>query len=189
MSAACLAPSRPTRTAAAVIDDVLAALWRQGRRAIRIVDLDCRSGRRLIDVAARARKRGFLAIEARGCDRSPLAIAAARRAGAAHSDPAIGWQFDVADPASAIAAECDGADLILAAGRTIDRTTTGPALSERLLASCGDTLIVTTPASRPPTSIPPDAAFDRALIPLGTGRHARALVVLHRITGEPRHDD
>ncbi|MFS0738360.1 SAM-dependent methyltransferase [Sphingomonas sp. 1P06PA] len=184
MAATILSRVRPARSAASVIDDVLAALRRRGRRAIRIVDLDCRSGRRLIDIAARARAKGFLAIEARGCDRSPLAIAAARRAGAAHRDPAIGWQFDVADPASAIAAERDGADLILAAGRTAH----SPAVAERLRAATGDTLIVTAPADRPPDSIPRDEDFDRALIPLGTGPHARALVVLHRIAGEPRHD-
>lgn len=131
----------------AAIDAALRALRDRGRRAIRILDLDSRSGKRLIRVAERARAFGFVSIEARGCARSRLAMQAARRAAALHRDYAIGWHFDVTAPASALDEEDAGADIVLVSARTLASANGhGDALARALLDVADDTLVVTTPA-------------------------------------------
>lgn len=99
-----------------LVERVLLRLRDEGRRAIRIVDVDCGTGRRLAGVVRRARALGFTAIEARGYARSPEAAVAAARAGAHHPDPAVGWDFDmgIADEALATERSEGDADLILA---------------------------------------------------------------------------
>ena len=91
------------------IDAALRRLRDEGRRSVRIVDVDCGTGRRLRRVARRARALGFVTVEARGC---AGAGGAAPRGG----DPAVGWTFDDAAPERALAEEAEGgdADLILA---------------------------------------------------------------------------
>lgn len=130
----------------AAIDAALRALRDRGRRAIRIVDLDSRSGKRLIRVAERARSFGFLSIEARGCARSRLAAQAARRVAALHKDHAIGWDFDVTEAGPALAEEEDGADIVLVSSRTLTNANGhGDRLARALFDVADDTLVVTTP--------------------------------------------
>ncbi|UVO51226.1 hypothetical protein M0208_12180 [Sphingomonas sp. SUN019] len=130
----------------AAIDAALRTLRDRGRRAIRIVDLDSRSGKRLIRVAERARALGFLSIEARGCARSRLAAQAARRAAALHKDHAIGWHFDVTAAEPALAEEEDGADIVLVSARTLTNANGhGDRLARALFDVADDTLVVTTP--------------------------------------------
>lgn len=64
------------------IEDALTGLRRAGRWVIRIVDNKCGDGSLLIRSAERATALGFVAVEARGFDRSPDNIAAARAAAA-----------------------------------------------------------------------------------------------------------
>jgi hypothetical protein len=99
------------------VDALFAALREQGRRAVRIVDLDCGTGRRIRRVARRARALGFVSVEARGCARGGREAAAATRAGAARPDPAVGFQFDATDPDAALLEERDDADLVIAQKR------------------------------------------------------------------------
>ena len=109
--------------------------------------IDGRSGERLIRVARRARTLGFLAIEARGCARSPHAVRAAQRACAAQRDPAIGWQFDQIAPERALTDEDLGADLVLVSARTLSQIDAPGAhtLAHDLMDVTDDTVVVTTP--------------------------------------------
>ncbi len=79
------------------IDKALIELRAQGRHAIRILDLGCGPGTRLLRTAARARALGFTAIEGHGIDLSPAMIALARQAAAGVDDPRIGLTFAVGD--------------------------------------------------------------------------------------------
>lgn len=98
------------------VEAVLRHLRDEGRRAIRIVDLDCGSGRRLVRVARRARALGFVAVEARGCARTRAEAAAAARSAGHRDDAAIGLSFDLIEAEAALAEEVEqGADLVLAA--------------------------------------------------------------------------
>lgn len=98
------------------VEAVLQRLRHEGRRAIRIADLDCGSGRRLVRVARRARALGFVAVEARGCARTRAEAAAAAKAASGRNDAAIGLSFDAIDPDAALAEEVEqGADLVIAA--------------------------------------------------------------------------
>lgn len=98
----------------AQVDAVLRRLRDQGRRAVRIADLDCHSGRRLVRIARRARALGFVAIEARGCARTRDEASAAARAWQPDREPAIGVAFDATASASALSEEtADGADLVI----------------------------------------------------------------------------
>lgn len=136
-----------TSSFSAAIDAALRALRDRGRRAIRIVDLDSRSGKRLIRVAERARVLGFLSIEARGCARSRLAAQAARRAAALHKDHAIGWHFDVTAAGPALVAEEEGADIVLVSARTLTQANGhGARLARALFDVADDTLVVTAPS-------------------------------------------
>lgn len=100
------------------VERALLRLRHEGRRAIRIVDVDCGTGRRLARVVRRARALGFTAVEARGCAASREAAAVAARTGARRPDPGVGWTFDAEAADAALAAERAGhdADLILAPG-------------------------------------------------------------------------
>lgn len=96
------------------IASALAELRRSGRRAIRILDLGCGDGARLLRAAACARELGFVAIEGRGIDPSPSRIRHARTAAAFESHPSTTLCFEIAEPIEALAAEHDGAvDLVL----------------------------------------------------------------------------
>ncbi|WP_375403106.1 SAM-dependent methyltransferase [uncultured Sphingomonas sp.] len=99
-----------------LVERALARLRDEGRHAIRIVDIDCGTGRRLAGVVRLARAMGFTAIEARGCAASREAAHAAAAASARHPDAGVGWGFDAVDVAEALASEqAEGdADLILA---------------------------------------------------------------------------
>lgn len=98
------------------IDQALRALHRAGRRSVSIVDVGCGDGSLLRRAALRARALGFVAIEARGFDRSPAKVAAAREAAGAKPDPAIGFAYEVAEGAPpAPQDEADEPDLVLAA--------------------------------------------------------------------------
>lgn len=97
------------------IERYLAALRKAGRRAVFIIDNKCGDGGLLIEAARRARALGFVAIEAKGFDRSPDRVAIARAAALAGRDPAIGFNFVVREAGSPLPVEDDEADLLLAA--------------------------------------------------------------------------
>jgi hypothetical protein len=92
----------------------LAEFRNHGHRAVRLLDLDCADGGRLLRAAARARELGFVAIEGHGVS---LWTAGIRHAGwqaglATHLSTSL--TFEIAEPIAALAAEHDGAaDLIL----------------------------------------------------------------------------
>ncbi|MBO9714349.1 methyltransferase domain-containing protein [Sphingomonas sp.] len=87
-----------------------------GHRAIRILDLGCGDGERLLAAVERAHELGFVAIEARGVSRSLHGVRRARRAARRGQHPTWGVSFEVAEPIAALAGEHDGsADLILLA--------------------------------------------------------------------------
>lgn len=91
----------------------LAELREQGRRAIRMVDLNCGEGALLIEAAKQASRLGFLAIEGAGVDPDPDKISAARRRAGMLHDVAIGLEFEAMPPMERLAreAECP-ADII-----------------------------------------------------------------------------
>lgn len=97
------------------IERFLCTLREAGRRSVFIVDNKCGDGRLLIRAAKRARSLGFVAIEAKGFDRSPDQVAAARASALGARDPAIGFSFLVREDASPLPVEDDEADLMLAA--------------------------------------------------------------------------
>ena len=110
------ASARPggTTHVLARIERFLRGLRDVGRRSVFIVDNKCGDGRLLIETAKRARALGFVAIDAKGFDRSPDRIAMARAAALAGRDPAIGFDFFVRDAGSPLPVEDDDADLMLA---------------------------------------------------------------------------
>jgi hypothetical protein len=96
------------------IDAELRRLRDDGHRAIRILDLDCGDGARLLRTAAKARELGFVAIDGRGGSLSVRCIRQARRDARAAAHPSTTLQFDIADPMALLASEHDGAaDLAL----------------------------------------------------------------------------
>jgi len=98
------------------IERFLCALRNAGRRAILIVDDGCGNGRLLTRVAKRARRLGFVAIEAKGFDRSSDHVARATHAAAlAGRDPAIGFSFCVREDGAPLPVEDAEADLMLVA--------------------------------------------------------------------------
>lgn len=97
------------------IERFLRGLRDVGRRSVFIVDNKCGDGGLLIRAAQRARALGFVAIEAKGFDRSPDRVAVARAAALAGRDPAIGFNFFVREAGSPLPVEDDEADLLLAA--------------------------------------------------------------------------
>ncbi|MEG3175156.1 SAM-dependent methyltransferase [Sphingomonas sp. RB3P16] len=80
----------------------LAALRADRRRSVRIVDVDCGSGRLLLCAVRLARALGFTAIEARGVDPASALIERATKAAAALRDPAIGITFETGDYVDAL---------------------------------------------------------------------------------------
>jgi SAM-dependent methyltransferase len=117
------------------------AEWRhRGHRSIRILDLACGNGDRLLRAAARARELGFVSIEGRGVDPSPGCIRHARHHAEAEAHPSTSLVFEIGEPITALAAEHDGAaDLILLSearpypcsplGAALDRVNAGFVLS------------------------------------------------------------
>ncbi len=98
----------------AAIAKALTLLRNHGHRSVRILDLDCGDGTRLIRAAATARELGFVAIEGRGTGDWSTGIRHARWQTEAETHPTTGLTFDLAEPMAALAAEHDGsADLIL----------------------------------------------------------------------------
>ena len=77
------------------IDQCLRALRRLGRRSVSILDIGCGDGSLLVRAAQRARELGFVAIIARGFDRSESEVMSARALAASERDPAIGLDFEV----------------------------------------------------------------------------------------------
>ena len=102
------------------------------RHAVRIVDADCGCGTLLIEAARYARSIGFTAIEVRGIDGAPALIGRARAAALRHADPAIGYRFDCADMADALAEEAAfPADILLCHA---DRNAAWAAAGEMVIA-------------------------------------------------------
>ncbi|RYD99501.1 MAG: methyltransferase domain-containing protein [Sphingomonadales bacterium] len=96
------------------ITAALAERRREGRRSIRILDLECGDGERLLRTAACARELGFVAIEGVGVDLSVGRIRHARREAQAQAHHSTRLEFQVAEAMAALAVEQDGAaDLIL----------------------------------------------------------------------------
>lgn len=117
------------------------AEWRnRGHRSIRILDLDCGCGDRLLRAAARARELGFVSIEGRGVDPSPGHIRKARRRADNEAHPSTSLVFEIGESICALAAEHDGAaDLVLLSesrpypssplGAALDRVCAGDVLA------------------------------------------------------------
>lgn len=97
------------------IERFLSALRKAGRRSVFIVDNKCGDGSLLMRAAKRARALGFVAIDAKGFDRSTERIALARAAALAWRDPAVGLGFFVRETGSPLPVQEDEADLMLAA--------------------------------------------------------------------------
>jgi hypothetical protein len=93
----------------ACVARALAQFRAQGHCAVRMLDLQCGDGLRLIHAAEHARALGFVAIEGRGVSCSPAAVRHARRQAEAATHPSTGLIFEVAEPIGALAAEHDGA--------------------------------------------------------------------------------
>lgn len=120
----------------------LEALRLSGRRSIRILDLDCGTGQRLLRIAALAREMGFVAIEGRGVDLSAPRVRVARWEAEAQAHPSTTLAFDLLEPIVALAEEHDeAADLVLlsdslpppasALAIAINRVCTGAVLASR----------------------------------------------------------
>lgn len=124
----------------AKIDAVLRDLRLQGRHALRLVDLSCGTGGRLIATAKRARDLGFTAIEGRGVDRDPDAIERAWAAALVGRDPAIGLTFGVGSIARAVDEEREvGCDIILCLDRGLDDVDPGAVAGlMRAMLLCAD---------------------------------------------------
>jgi len=96
------------------IASVLGDLHRDGRHAIRILDLECGDGERLLRTAAVAREMRFVAIEGTGVDLSVGRIRHARREAQIQAHLSTTLDFKVAEAMAALALEQDGAvDLVL----------------------------------------------------------------------------
>lgn len=92
----------------------LKALRRRGRRALRIVDVNCGDGLFLIQAAKQARALGFLSIEGVGIDPRAEYIDEARRHSLLSTDLAIGLEFHVGEAAAQLEVEAAfPADIIL----------------------------------------------------------------------------
>jgi SAM-dependent methyltransferase len=122
------------------VESALTEFRRAGHRAVRILDLGCGAGERLLHAATFARNLGFVSIEARGTDLSALRIRQARAHARDQAHPGTDIRFDMAEPIAALAAEHDGAaDLVLLAqslpypasplAQALDRVAAGPILT------------------------------------------------------------
>ena len=128
------------------IDAALLDLQAHRRHAVRILDLGCADGRWLIRTADRARELGFTAIEGRGVDHDPGAIAVAAAAARAHQDPAIGLTFEVGSFGEVLEEERDTAcDIVLCLGETLDRVGPGAmALVAKAMIDCAHAAVIAT---------------------------------------------
>lgn len=91
----------------------LAEFRNHGHRAVRMLDLDCADGSRLLGAAETARALGFVAIEGRGVSLWTAGIRHARRQAEIDAHPSTSLVFEIAEPIAALASEHDGAaDLI-----------------------------------------------------------------------------
>ena len=96
------------------IAKALAELRNHGHRSVRLLDLDCADGARLLRAAAKAREFGFVSIEGHGVSLWTAGIRHARWQAELDAHPSTSLTFDIAEPIAALAAEHDGAaDLIL----------------------------------------------------------------------------
>ncbi len=85
-----------------------------GHRSIRILDLDCGNGERLLHAAEQAHALGFVAIEGRGASLSAANIRHARNQAALRHHPSTDLRFAIAEPIALLASEHDdAADLVL----------------------------------------------------------------------------
>lgn len=92
----------------------LAEFRNHGHRAVRMLDLDCADGGRLLQAAEKARELGFVAIEGRGVSLWTAGIRHARWQAELAAHPSTSLTFEIAEPIAALASEHDGAaDLIL----------------------------------------------------------------------------
>lgn len=115
-------------------------LHHQHRHAVRILDVDCGCGDLLIAAVRYASAIGFVAIEGKGVERSPAAIAHARTTARQCRDCAIGLEFMVQDAEAALADEADfPPDIVLANSRSE---------TEPLLAAAGACVIASAPIVR-----------------------------------------
>jgi hypothetical protein len=92
----------------------LAEFRNHGHRAVRLLDLDCADGGRLLRAAEKARELGFVSIEGRGVSLWTAGIRHARWQAELAAHPSTELQFEIAEPIAALASEHDGAaDIIL----------------------------------------------------------------------------
>lgn len=85
-----------------------------GHRAIRILDLECGNGERLLHAAAQARALGFVSVEGRGASLSAANVRHARHHAGQQRHPSTDLQFAIGEPIGLLASEHDGAaDLVL----------------------------------------------------------------------------
>jgi len=92
----------------------LKALRKRGRRAVRIVDVNCGDGMLLIQAVQQARTLGFLSIEGVGIDGDAQHIGDAQWRSRLLTDSAVGLEFHVGEPAAQLELECEfPADIIL----------------------------------------------------------------------------
>lgn len=91
----------------------LAEFRNHGHRSVRMLDLDCADGGRLLRAAAKARELGFVSIEGRGVSLWTAGIRHARWQAEIDAHPSTDLHFEIAEPIAALASEHDGAaDLI-----------------------------------------------------------------------------
>lgn len=96
------------------IGSALRRLRNGGHHAVRILDLECGSGERLIDAARQAQSLGFLAIEGCGASLSMHQIHRARYAAGLQPHASTALDFEISEPIGILASEQDGAaDLVL----------------------------------------------------------------------------
>lgn len=95
------------------IDAALLDLRQAGRRSVRMLDLCCGDGERLLRAAGSARSLGFVAIEGLGVDMAPAHIRRARAHAEERADASMTLRFLAMDAIEALAAEHDEAvDLV-----------------------------------------------------------------------------
>lgn len=95
------------------IAKALAEFRNHGHRSVRMLDLDCADGGRLLRAAGKARELGFVSIEGRGVSLWTAGIRHARWQAELAAHPSTDLHFEIAEPIAALASEHDGAaDLI-----------------------------------------------------------------------------
>lgn len=121
----------------------LKALRKRGRRAVRIIDVNCGDGILLIQAVKKARTLGFLSIEGVGIDGDPQHIGEAQWRSRLLTDSAIGLEFHVGDPATQLELEAEfPADIIL-----YEAVSPMPKRLQEALRRAGDFALRARPAS------------------------------------------